>query len=76
MPGINVNTNTIALPSEVSSKIIAKLQEGSAVMQLAQSIELSGLGTTMPIITSDPEAEWVEETNENQLRDQVLTQRQ
>lgn len=68
MPGINVNTNTIALPSEVSSKIIAKLQEGSAVMQLAQSIELSGLGTTMPIITSDPEAEWVEETNEKPVK--------
>lgn len=63
MAGINVNTSTIALPTEVSNTIISKLQEGSAVMKLARKIELPGLGLTIPVITSDPEAEWVAETN-------------
>lgn len=62
MAGIDVNTGTIALPSEVSTKIIAKLQENSAVMSLAQEMELPGLGATIPVITGDPEAAWVAET--------------
>lgn len=63
MAGINVNTSTISLPTEVSSKIIAKVQEDSAVMKLAQSMNLPGLGATIPVITGDPEAEWVSETD-------------
>ena len=62
MAGINVNTTTIAVPTELSNTIIKKVQESSAVMALANSIELPGLGLTIPIITSDPEAEWVAET--------------
>lgn len=62
MAGVNVNTTTISLPTELSSKIISKVQEGSAVMKLAQSMELPGLGATIPVITSDPEAAWVTET--------------
>lgn len=62
MSGININTTTISLPTEVSSKIISKIQEDSAVMKLAQSMALPGLGATIPVITGDPEAEWVEET--------------
>lgn len=62
MSGVNINTSTIALPSEVSSKIIAKIQEDSTVMKLAEYMDLPGLGTTIPVITGDPEAEWVAET--------------
>lgn len=62
MAGINVNTTTIALPTEVTNTIISKVQEDSAVMALAQSMELPGLGATIPVITGDPEAEWVAET--------------
>lgn len=62
MSGINVNTTTIALPTEVSSKIISKIQEDSAVMKLAEYMDLPGLGATIPVITGDPEAEWVAET--------------
>jgi len=62
MSGINVNTTTIALPTEVSSKIISKVQEDSAVMKLAESMDLPGLGVTIPVITGDPEAAWVSET--------------
>lgn len=63
MPNTNINTKSIALPTQVSSKIIQKVQEGSTVMSLAQSMALPGLGTTIPVITGDPEAEWVAETN-------------
>lgn len=63
MSGINVNTTTISLPPEVAAKIIAKVQEDSAVMALAQSMPLPGLGATIPVITSDPEAAWVAETD-------------
>lgn len=62
MAGINVNSSTISLPTEVSSKILSKVQEDSAVMKLAQRMDLPGLGTTIPVITGDPEAEWVAET--------------
>lgn len=62
MSGINVNTTTIQLPTEVSNTILQKVQEGSAVMKLAKNMDLPGLGATIPVITSDPEAEWVAET--------------
>lgn len=62
MSGNNVNTTTIALPTEVSRKIISKVQEDSAVMKLAESMDLPGLGVTIPVITGDPEAAWVSET--------------
>lgn len=64
MAGINVNTTTIALPTELQEKIIQKVQEDSAVMALAQQIALPGLGATIPVITSDPEAAWADETAE------------
>ena len=52
-------TTSIALPGEVSSEILQKTQESSAVMSLAQPIKLPGLGVTIPVITGDPEAAWV-----------------
>lgn len=73
MAGIDMNTTSIALPSEVSSKIIAKAQEDSAVMRLAQNIALPGLGLTIPVITGDPEAEWVAETNEKPVKKATLS---
>lgn len=64
MAGINVNTTTISLPTEVSSEILQKMQDSSAVMKLATRMELPGLGATIPVITNDPQADWVEETDE------------
>lgn len=63
MSGINTNRTTIALPTEVSDEIIQKMQDGSAVMKLSRKIPLPGLGLTIPVITSDPEAGWVDETD-------------
>ena len=63
MSGIQTNRTNIDLPTEVSQQIIAKTQEASAVMQLATQIGLPGRGLTIPVITSDPEAAWVGETD-------------
>ena len=62
MPDTNFHgRKDVALPVEVSSEIIQKVQEGSAVMQLARQIDLPGPGLSVNIIDSDPEAEWVAE---------------
>lgn len=63
MPGINTNRSNITLPMEVASEILQKAQEASAVMRLARRIPLPGTGLTFPMITGDPEASWVDETN-------------
>ena len=63
MPGIPTNRTTITLPTEVSQEIMQKTQDQSAVMQLARQISLPGRGVTIPVITGDPEAGWVDETN-------------
>ena len=63
MSGIQTNRTNIDLPVDVSAEIIQKTQEGSAVMQLARQIALPGRGLSIPVITSDPEAEWVDETD-------------
>lgn len=62
MAGVATNRTNIALPTEVSQEILQKTQEQSAVMQLARQISLPGRGITIPVITSDPVAAWVGET--------------
>ena len=62
MSGTQTNRSAITLPSEISSEILQKMQEGSAVMRLARQITLPGNGKTIPVITSDPQASWVDET--------------
>ena len=63
MPGINTNRTNITLPNDVSQEIIQKTQEQSAVMMLARQIALPGRGLTIPVISGDPEASWVDETD-------------
>ncbi len=63
MSGISTNRTNISLPTEVASEIIAKTQEQSAVMSLARKIALPGNGLSIPVITGDPEASWVGETD-------------
>lgn len=57
----NITRASITLPAEVSSEIIQKTQEQSAVMQLARKVQLPGKGVAIPVITGDPEAAWVAE---------------
>ena len=73
MSGINTNRTSITLPAEVSSEIIALVQEESAVMRLARRINLPGHGLTIPAISSDPEANWVDETNVKPVSNPTLT---
>lgn len=61
--GIPTNRTSIDLPVDVSAEILAKTQEESAVMQMARQIALPGRGAAINVITSDPEAAWVGETN-------------
>ena len=60
--GVATNRTHISLPTDVSSEILQKTQEQSAVMTLARQIPLPGRGVTIPVITSDPVAAWVGET--------------
>ena len=62
MAGVPTNRTNINLPPEVAAEILAKTQEASAVMSLARQIALPGRGVSIPVITADPEAAWVGET--------------
>lgn len=73
MSGINTNRTNISLPTSISSEIIQKTQEESAVMRLARQIALPGNGLTIPVITSDPVAAWVDETAEKPVSNPGLS---
>lgn len=62
LSGVATNRTSIDLPVDVSREILQKAQESSAIMSLARKIELPGRGTAINVITSDPEASWVGET--------------
>lgn len=72
MSGINTNRTNITLPTEIAAEIIQKTQEASAVMALARKIALPGRGLTIPVITGDPEATWVDETNPKPVSNPTL----
>lgn len=73
MSGINTNRTNITLPTSVSSMILQKTQEDSAIMKLATKINLPGNGLTIPVITSDPTAAWVDETDEKPVSNPGLS---
>lgn len=73
MSGVATNRTNISLPTEVSNEIIQKVQEDSAVMRLARQIPLPGRGLTIPVITSDPSAAWVDETDEKPVSNPGLS---
>lgn len=68
----DLNRQSIALPTEISAEILSKTQEQSAVMQLARQIVLPGRGLTIPVITGDPEANWVAETGKKPVSNATL----
>ena len=72
MSGISTNRTDITLPVEVSQEILAKTQDGSAIMRLARQIPLPGRGATIPMITADPEASWVAETDSKPVSNPTL----
>lgn len=62
MADINRTTNSMALPSALSAEVLQKASQESAIMRLAEKIDLPGTGVTIPVIVSDPTAAWVAET--------------
>ena len=56
------STNVIFDP-EVSSEIISKAIDSSAIMQLAERMSVAPSGKQYQTITGDPEPQWVAETN-------------
>ena len=60
--GVPTNRTYIDLPTDVSSEILQKTQEDSAIMRLARRVQLPGRGLSINVITSDPQAGWVGET--------------
>ena len=66
MAGIDLNRTTsgIRLDPAQSAEIWSAADETSAVLQLAQRVALPGAGVSVDIITGEPEAAWVAETNE------------
>lgn len=64
---VDISRNTsglIELPKEISTEIWTKTSEASVVQTLARRIEMPAAGLQIPIITGDPEAGWVGETEE------------
>lgn len=59
-----INTTSITLPESTSDEIWAKTLEQSAVMRMATPIDLPGNGLVIPVITGEPAADWVTETDE------------
>lgn len=65
MAGIDVNRTTtgVRLDPVAAAEIWSAAEEQSAAMQLATQIPLPGPGVTVDIITGEPEAAWVAETD-------------
>ena len=61
---IRRGTSGVPLSPAISSEIWANVLEASAVMQAANTIPLPGEGLTIPMITGEPVANWVLETEE------------
>ncbi len=61
---IRRGTTGVSLPPAISSEIWANVLEASAVMQVSNTIPLPGQGLTIPMITGEPVANWVLETEE------------
>lgn len=80
MAGIDLNRTSSGaadlLPKEISTEIWANAQEQSAVMQLARRIGVPGTGVTIPVITGDAEADWVDETAEKPVSRAQLASKQ
>lgn len=74
MAGIDINRTTtgVSLPAEVSAEIWGNTVEQSAVMQAARQIQLPGGGATIHVVTGEPEAGWVNETDEKPVSRSTL----
>lgn len=61
---LNRGSNSMALPPELARDIWAQTYKSSAVMQLAQRVDLPGRGAAIPVLAGLPEAGFVVESTE------------
>ena len=75
MAGIDINRTTtgVNLPPSVSQEIWGATVYNSAVMAASRQIALPGSGVNVPIITGEPDAAWVAETDRKPLSSHTLT---
>ncbi len=73
--GTQINRTALTLPTEISSEIMQKTQESSAIMQLSRRVTLPGRGLTIPMITGDPTAAWVAETGTKPVSNPSVNQK-
>lgn len=77
MAGIDLNRTSSGvsalLPKEISSEIWANAVSDSVIMQAARTITLPGSGVTIPMITGDATANWVNETDEKPVSDATVS---
>ena len=72
---ISTNRSAITLPKDLSGEILQKAMGESVIMQLSRKMALPGRGLTIPVITGDPEAYWVEETDSKPVSAPGLSQK-
>jgi HK97 family phage major capsid protein len=74
MVDISRSTTNVSnfLPADVSSEIHAKMLEASAIQALARRVSVPGSGLTIPVISGEPTADWVAETDEKPVSRHTL----
>lgn len=70
---INRGTTGVNLDPEQRAEIWANAQPASAVLQLAQRVNLPGAGSTIDIITGDAAASWVTESDNKAISRPTLS---
>ena len=77
MAGIDLNRTSAGvsalLPKEISSEIWANAVNDSLIMRAARRINLPGSGVTIPLITGEVTASWVNETDEKPVSDATVS---
>ena len=73
MVDINRGTSGVTLPNAVASEIWGGIVEQSAVMQAARQVALPGAGISIPMVTGEPTAGWVDETDEKPVSRHTLS---
>lgn len=72
---ISTNRGAITLPTDLSDEVLQKAMGESVIMKLAQKMDLPGRGLTIPVITGDPEAYWVDETDAKPVKAPGISQK-
>lgn len=66
-------TSGITLPTDLANEIWENAQHESAIMQLAERIDLPGRGLSIPVITADPTASFVAESTEKPVSNSTFS---